>query len=237
MFSYDEIQKYNETEVMIYKYVISNIEKIPYTTIRELANEMHISTSTLLRFCSKNGYDGYSEFKKAVKAETYVLKMQPPLEDLQELSLFFERTNSSAFERKISFPVETIKNSDYLIFIGNGSSGTLAKYGARLFSNMGKFSVGLEDTFYPIATYSYKNTVVIALSESGETKELIDMVRQFQQKKCVVLSITNAATSTLAKISDWSFTYNMKEHRVNGNYNATTQVPTLFVLEALARRI
>ena len=30
MFSYDEIQKYNETEVMIYKYVISNIEKIPY---------------------------------------------------------------------------------------------------------------------------------------------------------------------------------------------------------------
>ena len=111
------------------------------------------------------------------------------------------------------------------------------RYGARLFSNMGKFSVGLEDTFYPIATYSYKNTVVIALSESGETKELIDMVRQFQQKKCVVLSITNAATSTLAKISDWSFTYNMKEHRVNGNYNATTQVPTLFVLEALARRI
>lgn len=237
MFSYDEVQKFNETEIMIYKYIISNIEKVPYMTIRELANDIHISTSTFLRFCNKNGCDGYSEFKKAVNDEINTLRKQPPLEDLQELNLFFQRANSSAFERKMAYAVETIRNSDYLIFIGNGSSGTLAKYGARLFSNMGKFSVGLEDTFYPIETYSYTNTVIVALSESGETKGLIDMVRQFQQKRCAVLSITNAVTSTLAKISDWSFSYDMKELRVNGDYNATTQVPTLFILEALARRI
>lgn len=237
MFSYDEIQKFNETEIIIYKYIIANLEKIPYMTIRELANDIHISTSTLLRFCIKNGYNGYSEFKEAIAQEINILKMQPPLEDLKELNLFFQRTNSSAFENKISFAAEKIKTSDYLIFIGNGSSGTLAKYGARLFSNMGKFSVALEDTFYPVETYSYKNVVVIALSESGETKELIDMVRQFQQKKCIVLSITNTPASTLAKISNWNFSYNMTEQRVNGYYNATTQVPTLFILEALARRI
>jgi DNA-binding MurR/RpiR family transcriptional regulator len=109
MFSYDEIQKYNETEVMIYKYVISNIEKIPYMTIRELANEMHISTSTLLRFCSKNGYDGYSEFKKAVKAETYVLKMQPPLEDLQELSLFLKEQIQVLLKEKFHFLLKRLK--------------------------------------------------------------------------------------------------------------------------------
>ncbi|ANU50282.2 hypothetical protein ADH76_04610 [Enterocloster clostridioformis] len=170
---------------------------------------MHISTSTLLRFCNKNGFEGYSEFKKAINDEIHLLKTQPPLEDLQELILFFQRTNSSAFERKLSSAIEIIKNSDYLIFIGNGSSGTLAKYGARLFSNRGKFSVGLEDTFYPIETYSYKNAVIIALSESGETKGVVDMVRQFQQKKCMVLSITNAPNSTLAQISDWSFSYNI----------------------------
>lgn len=191
MFSYEEIQKFNETEILIYKFIISNIEKIPYMTIRELASDIHISTSTLLRFCNKNGFEGYSEFKKAINDEIHLLKTQPPLEDLQELNLFFQRTNSSAFERKLSSAIEIIKNSDYLIFIGNGSSGTLAKYGARLFSNMGKFSVGLEDTFYPIETYSYKNAVIIALSESGETKGVVDMVRQFQQKKCMVLSITN----------------------------------------------
>ena len=119
MFSYDEIQKFNETEIIIYKYIIANLEKVPYMTIRELANDIHISTSTLLRFCNKNGYNGYSEFKEAISREINILTVQTPLDDLKELNLFFQMTNSSAFETKISFAVEKIKNSDYLIFIGN----------------------------------------------------------------------------------------------------------------------
>ena len=237
MFSYEEIKKFNETEILIYKYIISNAEKIPYMTIRELAKELYISTSTLLRFCTKNGYESYSEFKKALIEENNFIKKQKSSYDLQELISFFQRINTEDFEKKISYAVEIIRNSDYLIFIGNGSSGTLAKYGARLFSNIGKFAVGLEDTFYPIETYSYKNAAVIAVSESGETEELIHMVHRFKEKKCTILGISNSSGSTLSKISDWNFFYNLKEERVNGNYNATTQVPVLFILEALARRI
>ena len=37
MFSYEDIQKYNETEMSIYKYIVSNIDKVQYMTIRELA--------------------------------------------------------------------------------------------------------------------------------------------------------------------------------------------------------
>ena len=35
MFSYEEIQKYNETDIRIYKYIVSDIDKIQYMTIRE----------------------------------------------------------------------------------------------------------------------------------------------------------------------------------------------------------
>ena len=38
MFSYEEIQKYNETDIRIYKYIVSDIDKIQYMTIRELTN-------------------------------------------------------------------------------------------------------------------------------------------------------------------------------------------------------
>lgn len=237
MFSYEEIQKYGETDIRIYKYIVSNNDKIQYMTIRELASEIDISTSTFLRFCNKNGFDSFSEFKEALKAENAIMNIRPPLEDLQELSLFFTIANSSAFEEKISYAVEIIQKTDFIIFIGMGSSGTLAKYGARYFSNMGKFSIGLEDTYYPIDTYSYKNVGVIALSESGETKEVIEMIKKFQQKKCCVLSITNSPLSTIAKISDWNFSYSLNPQRINGGYNATTQVPVLFVMEALAKRL
>lgn len=237
MFSYEEIQKYGETDIRIYKYIVSNSDKIQYMTIRELAKEIDISTSTFLRFCNKNGFGSFSEFKEAIKTENALMNTRPPLEDLQELSLFFTRANSSAFEEKISYAVEMVQKTDFIIFIGMGSSGTLAKYGARYFSNMGKFSIGLEDTYYPIGTYTYKNMGVIALSESGETKEVIEMIKKFQQKKCCVLSITNSPLSTIAKISDWNFSYSLNPQRINGGYNATTQVPVLFVIEALAKRL
>lgn len=237
MFSYDEIQKYNETDLRIYKYIISNIEKIQYMTIRELAGELGLSSTTVLRFCAKNDYDSYSDFKAALKEEIRHSHTQPPSEDLQELSAFFSRVNSSAFEEKLSPAVNMIRKSDLIIFIGMGSSGTLAKYGARYFSNAGKFSTGLEDTYYPIETYTYQNAAVIALSESGESRELLTMVQQFQKKQCHILSITNSSASTLAKLSNWNFSYHMNSKRINGGYNGTTQVPPLFIIEALAKRI
>lgn len=90
MFSYEEIQKYNETDIRIYKYIVSNFDKIQYMTIRELANEIHVSTSTILRFCNKNSFEGYSEFKDALKKEITLQNPCPPMEDLQELSDFLQ---------------------------------------------------------------------------------------------------------------------------------------------------
>ena len=237
MFSYEEIQKYNETDFYIYKYIVANLDKIQYMTIRELAREINISTSTILRFCNKNNFEGYSDFKEALKREIALQKTTPPMEDLQELSDFFAKANSSAFEKKLLFAVDMIRQADLTIFIGMGSSGTLAKYGARYFANMGHFAVGLEDTLYPIETFRWKNTVVIAVSESGETEKLIEAVNQFKQKNCCVLSITNSPLSTLAKLSDWNFSYNLATKRINGGYNGTTQIPVIFIIEALAKRI
>lgn len=237
MFSYEEIQRYNETDIRIYKYIVSNIDKIQYMTIRELAKDIHTSTSTILRFCNKNNFDGYSEFKDALKRELTLQNTYPPMEDLHELSAFFARANSSAFEEKLFFAIEAIRKADLTIFIGMGSSGTLAKYGARYFSNMGNFAVGLEDVLYPIDFFQWKNTVVIALSESGETERLIEAINQFKQKKCCVLSVTNSPVSTLAKLSDWNFSYSLNTNRINGGYNGTTQIPVIFIIEALAKRI
>lgn len=237
MMSYEEIQKYNETDIRIYKYIVSNIDKIKYMTIRELAKELQVSTSTILRFCNKNNFDGYSEFKDALEKEISLQNTHPPMEDLQELSDFFARANSNAFEEKLVFAIDILKKADLIIFMGMGSSGTLAKYGARYFFNMGHFAVGLEDVFYPIETLHWRNTAVIALSESGETEKLIEAVNQFKKKNCCVLSITNSPFSALAKLSDWNFSYNLNTKRINGGYNGTTQIPVIFVIETLAKRI
>ena len=41
--------------------------EVQYMTIRELAEAVHVSTSTVVRFCKKAGCDGYSEFRVQFK--------------------------------------------------------------------------------------------------------------------------------------------------------------------------
>ena len=237
MFSYEEIQKYNETDMRIYRYIVAHLEQIAYMTIRELAKAVQVSTSTIVRFCEKNHSSGYSEFKEVLKRDAVFQQICPPSEALQALSDFFTRANSSAFEEKLLFAIGELRRAEQILFIGMGSSGTLAKYGARFFSNLGHFAVGLEDALYPIETFRCRSTVVVALSESGETQRLIEAVNQFRQKHCCVMSITNSPVSTLARLSDWNVSYDLNHSRINGGYNATTQVPVLFILEALAKRL
>ncbi|MFA9375986.1 MAG: MurR/RpiR family transcriptional regulator [Lachnotalea sp.] len=237
MFSYDVIQKFNETEFNIYKYIMANSEKILYMTIRELAKELNMSPSTILRFCHRVNCDGYTEFKNKLKQNMIQIETAPMKSDLQEILRYFQGTNTIAFEQKIGEGADIIRNTDMVIFVGGGSSGTLARYGARYFSNLGIFSLGLEDTNYPSIDSTKKAIAIVVLSVSGETKEIINFMNRFQDGNCKILSITNQSNSTIAKMSDWNISYQVKQQMLGDGYNATTQVPVLFLMEALARRI
>jgi DNA-binding MurR/RpiR family transcriptional regulator len=236
MFTYDNIQKFNETEIKLYKFIIENGEKIPYMTIREFADEVQVSTSTILRFCNKLNCEGYTEFKESLRKYVHQIQKVPPQGDLNEILHYFKKINTNFFEQKIEEGAHFIRKAETVIFIGSGSSGALAKYAARYFSNLGKFSIGLEDTLYPI-TKDMEGAVVIALSVSGETKGVIELINRFKINKCNILSITNQSNCTISQIADWNISYNMDIHEANGGYNATTQVPVLFIIEALAGRI
>ena len=53
MFSYEVLNSLNDLEMLVYNYVLEHKEEIKYMTIRELAEGVHVSTSTIVRFCSK----------------------------------------------------------------------------------------------------------------------------------------------------------------------------------------
>ena len=49
MFSYDNIQKFNDTEMGICRYITANADKIPFMTIRELAEAMKMQPSVIVK--------------------------------------------------------------------------------------------------------------------------------------------------------------------------------------------
>ncbi len=240
MFSYEILQSFNDLEMLVYSYIMEHKREIQFMTIRELADAVHVSTSTILRFCRKTGCDGYAEFRVQFKnfLKNQEEKDKAPDSDtaMDEIVNFFRTATSTRYEQQIKEAAGVIKKAKQLIFIGIGTSGILGKYGARYFSNLGKYSQFIEDPYYPIVM-DMEETVVVALSESGETQETVRLAGRFMEHNCRLVSITNGSANVLAKMSDYNLAYYVSRQMSRKEYNITTQVPVLYLLEALGRRL
>ncbi|MDQ0245173.1 DNA-binding MurR/RpiR family transcriptional regulator [Bacillus fengqiuensis] len=236
MFSHDIIASFNELETSLYNYIIQNSEKVAYMRIRELADETHVSTATILRFCRKLNCEGFSEFKVKLKMHLEENKKTIIKSSQHSVVEFFERTLKGDIEEKIRKAASLVAKADNVIFIGIGSSGILAEYGARYFSSLGKFSMYIKDPHFPIHSKLMFNSVTIALSVSGENNFTVTHLHQLKQEGSKIISITNNKLSTIAKISDINIPYYVTEEFFE-EANITTQVPVVYILESMAREI
>lgn len=63
----EKIHSLNELEMLVYQYILENTAAVPNLTIRQFSTACHVSTSTILRFCTKMDFDGFSELKYSLK--------------------------------------------------------------------------------------------------------------------------------------------------------------------------
>ena len=127
--------------------------------------------------------------------------------------------------------------SSSIIFIGVGTFGMLAKYGSRYFSNVGWLSLCIDDPFTPVFGEHGEETVVVALSVSGETEQVLNMANGLKTKGCRLVSITNTPNCTLARMSDCNISYYMQVRKTARYFNITLQAPVVTILEILGNKL
>ncbi len=237
MFSAEQIQSLNELELEVYKYVMQHKSTIPYMRIREFAAEAHVSTTTVLRFCKKMGCDGYTEFKIRLKEEAGQKKVEELPEDYAELKAFFERLEAPGFQKRIEEAAAMIAMSERVTFVGMGNSGNICQYGARYFTNLGKFSLSVSDPFYPVNMADMQKMTAVVLSVSGESEQIVKIVNGLKKAQCNIISITNTEQSTLAHLADISLCYYISMHRGEERIDYSSQVPAVYLIETLGKRV
>lgn len=249
MFTVERIQTLNELEMAVYQYVIQHQNAVPYMRIRELANEAHVSSTTILRFCKKIGCDGYTEFK--VKMKEYIGQQNtlPVTDDLTELKAFLERMESKTYQRKMDEAAAIIAKADRVLCVGVSNSGYIAQYAARYFSTFGKFSLALTDPYYP--TWQFNDTATTAalvFSISGEVSQTIRITNQLKEHSCHIIGITNSDKCTVAQLAELNLSHyitmrrgksdvDFKHPKVETIIDYTSQAPALIVTETLAKRV
>lgn len=223
----------NKKERDVYVYVEKNKDKVSYMNIRDLAFNCQVSTTTVLRYIHKLGMKSYKEFKFWCRNQEGSQHFSYQTKEIIEC---LEKMENPIFEERLEEAVSIIKNCEFVLFEGIGNSGGSALLAARYFSNFGIFSLSLNDPFYNFEVLP-ENMVVIVLSSSGETPEIISEVKNFIKFNIPIICITSSEESTLAKLSDLTISYYFRQQRKDSVFDMASQIPAIHIIEKLANKL
>lgn len=137
-------------------------------------------------------------------------------------------------EKTFSAAVDMLFHAENIIFTGCGTAGKVCQTGQYFFSNIAKRKANFvysSEFDVELPFMSGMGTVLLAISQSGETADLLHAVKEAKLRGVKVISILNAEKSSLERVSDVSlFIRAGREKAVASTKAATAQMAILFLL-------
>jgi len=126
--------------------------------------------------------------------------------------------------------INIIENSKKIVFLAAGSSYHSSLIAAHLLRKLGYETYSVLASEYKEMLYN-KDTVVIAVSQSGETMDVILALKEIKDKVKNILSVVNVPYSTIQRMSDLSLEIKAgPEKCVAATKTYTNQVIAFFYL-------
>lgn len=221
---YSNINSYindlTKTELKVADFILENMDETIYMTVTELAEQVKVGETTVLRFCRKIGYKSYQSFKLALTVE--VAKQSSELYDVydeqdemnvtQSLVLktiennikIMKETSSLIDTNELEKAIECIISKKRIVIYGSSVSGNTAKDARNKFLRIGIIMEIYTDSHMQAmsAATLTKDDLAIGISVSGSTKDTIDALNNAKEKGAKILAITQSSRSPITKISD-----------------------------------
>jgi arabinose-5-phosphate isomerase len=142
-----------------------------------------------------------------------------------------------SFDAAVSLAVETLRQRGKLIVVGIGKSGNIGQKIAATLTSTGSTSVVLNsvDAMHGDLGIVNDGDLVLALSYSGETEELLNLLPALKRFSVKIIALTSAPRSTLARFSDVILKARVPREACPFNLTPTASTTAMLVLgDALA---
>jgi glucosamine--fructose-6-phosphate aminotransferase (isomerizing) len=180
--------KYTNKAVFLENLEVAEIKRNSYIIWSFEGKEVQRSVSTLLwesMTVSKKEFTHYTLKEIHEQRETIALALKQDLERIDSFCL-------------------ALQGADRIYIIGAGTSYHAGLVAKQLFLNLAKLPVEviLASEFEDYATLIDEGTLILAISQSGETADVLSAVNVAKKRGASVLSIVNTPSSTLARESE-----------------------------------
>lgn len=206
-------------ERKIATFILNSPEAIIDMTASELGKAAGSSAATVIRLCKRVDILSFTQLKILVSRE--ITQIKPvgysditPGEDVQDIMdkllgnaiQTMQDTVSILKEKAMMDAVKKIEKAAVIYVFGVGASKLVAQNIAGKWSRIGKNTIYLDDAHLLIAamTEPVEAAVFIGISNTGETKEVLKLMKIAKQNHCTTIAITRFGQNSLAELSDIS---------------------------------
>lgn len=222
---FSEISKkelsYTKTEKLIAEHILKLGEKIVSYSSFDLAKELNVSQSAIMKFVKKTSGVGFTEFKillgKEYDRENYqemILKhdsisLIDPIEKVSKAIILesitaLSNTNEQLNLTKIKECIDSIDKAKRVFILGLGSSALPALDLASKLMKIGITAIWYQDadSIQAAALSSNQEDIFIAFSYSGKTKKILEILTTAKENKAKVVVVTKNVSSPQSKLGD-----------------------------------
>ena len=214
------------------------------------------SEATLVRLARKLGYSGYPELKvhlgqgrddKSVALYAGITEedsYDSVTEKVFQASIQALKDTLNAIDKnEYKKAVEALSGADKIVLCGVGDAANVALSGFQKFIRVGVNVQASADPDIQLIAVSHlnKGDVIIAISHSGRTKSIVDLVKYAKGTGATIICITNYPVSPLAKNSDIvlltaAFTEHVKGEVMSKRVTELCLMESLFVNVLLTKK-
>lgn len=212
-------QFFSKNQNVIAEYILNNYNKSTFLTAQNLASELGISESTVVRFATMLGYEGYKELRDDIhelakinltnldRINLYDVKNKYDLLDYSLNSDYHDikKLIANINRDHIFKAVDILDKAENIYVMGLRSSSFLAKYFCLYLKLIGKKVINIDlcdDIYFENMINMTENDVFFCISYPRYSKKLIDVVKYVKNKKTEIISLTDNDRTVIARNSD-----------------------------------
>ncbi|VEU80288.1 MurR/RpiR family transcriptional regulator [Haploplasma axanthum] len=239
------------SERAVLDYLIANKTILKDLSVESVAQGAFTSPASVVRMCKKLGYKGFKEFKVDFLLANSKIEI-PNNKEYEDVILgknleiskgrraiennikALEDTLKLYSDQSISKAAEIIMTSRKTLLFGKGSSYLACKDFQMKLRRIDKFCIAQEDSHEQLvdATFLDKRDVVVLISNSGETQEIIQAAIVAKENNAQIVSIVKAGKSFLAELSNIT----LYTSALEGDFRSaamTSRISQMAIIDAL----
>lgn len=236
------------SEQKVADYIEKHPDEVIYLSISALAEKCGVSEATIIRFCKTLHYEGYQELKIAmaksmIEPVKYIHEELEENDDVDKIVNKILTSNMKAIEDtlKVLDKDEVKKAINYLVnakkieFYGMGGSGAIAIDAQHKFFKLGIPCIAYSDSHMQIMSASMmgKGDVVVGISHSGSTKDIVDSLKIASKAGASTICITSSEKSPVTKVASAKLVISARELSFRFEPMAS-RIAQLSVIDALS---